>query len=81
MNWHCLRKHLQLIGVGNNAVCHGYSWEDEIVVEHLLCEYPSLGQLRLKHIGVYALDPPEVNTLKINDIRNFQKREISLEKY
>ena len=52
-------------------ICRGCDWEEE-TVKHFLCECPSLGRLRLKHMGAYILDTSEVRR-RIDAIWRFIK--------
>jgi len=67
-----LRRHLYIMGLGNNPTCRKCSTE-EVTSVHILCECEDLASLRHTHLGSFFLGPKDIRKLRIAAIWNFAK--------
>jgi len=67
-----LRRHLHIMGLGNNPICRKCDIEEETSV-HILCECEALASLIHTYLGFFFLDPEDIRKLSIGAIRNFAK--------
>jgi len=59
-----LRRHLCIMGIGNDPMCRKYGTEEEISV-HILCECEALASLGYMYLGSFSLDPDDIKTLDV----------------
>lgn len=71
---HChLRKHLHRMGLSDTPLCRGCEQEDE-TVEHILCECPTLSQIRYFLFGEYRLTQANMRELPSGDVITYFKQ-------
>jgi len=68
-----LRRHLHIMGLGNDPMCRKCGTEKETSV-HILCECEALASLRHAYLGSFFLDPENIRELGMGAIWNFAKR-------
>jgi len=67
-----LRRHLCIMGLGNNPIYWRCGTEEETSV-HILCEYEALASLRHTYLGSFFLDPEDIVKLDVGAIWSFGK--------
>jgi hypothetical protein len=67
-----LKRHLHVMGLGNNPICRKCGTEEENSV-HILCECEVLDSLRYTYMGSFFLDPEGIRVLGMGVIWNFAK--------
>jgi len=67
-----LRRHLHIMGLGNNATCRKCGTEEETSV-HIQCECEALASLRYTYMGSFFLDPEDIRVIVMGAIWNFAK--------
>jgi Fe2+ transport system protein FeoA len=65
-----LRRHLYVMGLGNNSTCRKCATEEKTSV-HILCECEALASLRHTYLGSFFLDPENIRKLSIGAVWNF----------
>jgi len=65
-----LRKHLCIMGIGNDPMCRKCGTEEETSV-HILCECEALASLRYIYLGSFFLDPDDIKKLGVGAIWGF----------
>ncbi|GAB0100452.1 hypothetical protein DMENIID0001_164920 [Sergentomyia squamirostris] len=67
---HCLKKHLNRIGVSHETLCRGCE-ETEETVEHYVCDCPSLCGIRRTALGEPVLSPRELSRIDTASLMEF----------
>jgi len=67
-----LRRHLHIMGLGNDSICRKCGTEEETSV-HILCECEALASLRHAYLGSFFFDPEDIRVLGMGAIWNFAK--------
>jgi hypothetical protein len=67
-----LRRHLHIMGLGNNPICRKRGTEKETSV-HVLGDCEALASLRYTNMGSFFLDPEDIRVLGMGAIWNFGK--------
>ncbi|XP_055715751.1 uncharacterized protein LOC129809728 [Phlebotomus papatasi] len=70
---HCLKKHLNKIGIQCDPMCRGCNETEETVI-HLVCDCPSLCNLRRKLLGKAVLPQSELPGIKPACLMEFIRR-------
>ena len=68
---HCkLRRHLNIIGVKDSALCRGCLYEEESS-SHVLCKCENYSAQRFEYLGYHMLDPWELMNVPIKCLLKF----------
>ena len=64
MGHNTLRRHLCIMGIGNDPTCRKCSTEEGTLV-HILCECEELASFRYIYLGSFFLDPDDIKKLGV----------------
>jgi len=67
MGHNTLRRHLCIMGLGNNPICRKCGIVEETSL-HILCEREALASLRHTYLGSFFLDPEDIKELGVGAI-------------
>jgi len=70
--YNTLRRHLCIMGLGNNSICRRCSTKEETSAL-ILCECEALASLRHTYLGSFFLDTEDIKKLVVGAIWNFGK--------
>jgi len=64
MGHNTLRRHMCMMGIGNDPWCRKCGTEEETSI-HILCECEALASLRYIYLGSFFLDPDDIKKLGV----------------